>query len=160
MGKTTELRHELKRRFLPALERAGFELDLSDAPRLFRFRRMDTTEAHILEIQWEKYGRPRFVLNFGRCPSSGVYVRGEHFPIERVLAGWLKDGGRLQPKSGAGVGSWFRQDKPLIMRLFSSEKLFPVAAVVDEVLTLYPEIEGYWSHGQIGPHLRISSHGI
>lgn len=161
MGRTTDLRRELKRRFLPLLTNAGFELDESNAPQLLRLRRIDTKEAQILEIQWDKYGRPRFVLNFARCPSSGVQLRERHFAVDAaVFAGRMKSGGRLQPRRGAGARSWFRQDKPLIARLFSREKLYSVDAIVDEALRLYPQIEAYWRDGQIGPHLRMHIQGV
>jgi Ni,Fe-hydrogenase III small subunit len=64
------------------------------------FRRIRSTEAQIVEIQWEKYGNPRFVVNFGRCPKDGVVFRGEHFPVEKIYAGWLVGGGRLKPGHG------------------------------------------------------------
>ncbi len=42
MGRTTELREAVKRDFVPFLRDKGFTLDMSDAPRLYRFRKIDS----------------------------------------------------------------------------------------------------------------------
>lgn len=159
MGKTTELRREIKRAFVPlALER-GFVLDQKNAPNFLEFKRIVGAQAQLFDIQWEKYGRPRFVLNFGVCPSSGLTIRGRHFAVEELLAGWLP-GGRLQPGSGPGVSSWFRQDKPFVQALFSSSKLRQPHEVVAQLLELFPEVEAYWETGKIGKHLRVLPHRV
>lgn len=155
MGVTTALRQEIRSRFFPFMQQRGFVLDQQDAPSFWRFRRITATEAHIVEIQWEKYGRRRFVVNFGRCPKDGLSLRGEHIPVEKISAGWLDGGGRLRPGSSRTTAGWFRQDKPLLNRLFSSEKLVPASQVVSQLMMLFPEIEEYWERGAIGKHVTI-----
>jgi hypothetical protein len=160
MGVTTALRQEIKRQFFPLMQERGFVLDPSDAPHLLRFRRLTSTEAQIVEIRWDKNGRPRFVVNFGRCSKDGVVIRGEHFAVEKIYAGWLSGGGRLQPGRSRTTAGWFRQDMPLLTRLFSSERLVAPSHVVAQLMLLHGELDEYWSHGTVGPHLQIHSNGV
>lgn len=158
MGRTTELRRELKRVFFPFVVSRGFEIDQRDAPAFTTFRRTVGESLHVFDVQWDKYGRPRFVVNFGICPASGVHLPGEHIPADHVLAGWAPLGGRLQPRPGATSANWFRQDRPLFMRLFGGEALRSASEVVTELMQLFPELEAYWSTGAAGKHLRITRH--
>ena len=159
MGTTTELRRDLKARFFPHVLQGGFILDESGAPGFWRFRRKAGDGVQLFEVQWDKYGRPRFVINFGRCPFEGLRIDGKVFPPEEVLVGWLPTHGRLQPVRGSSVGSWFRQDKRLLPRLFSKEKLVPAGRVVSRLLELFPEVETWWANGSVGPHLEMFERG-
>lgn len=158
MGKTTELRREIKRAFIPFVEARGFTLDQRYAPQFLEFRRIIGNEVHVFDIQWEKYGSRRFVVNFGKCPSSGVECYGQRIPPEGISAAHCVPNGRFQPGKGATLGNWFRQDKPLLLRLFSREPLYPAQAVVGQLISWFPEVEAYWEREEIGPHLRISRH--
>jgi hypothetical protein len=155
MGKTTDLRRGLRTTFLPHLEARGFTIDMADAPMFTRWRRPAGDSVQLLELQWDKYGRPRFVINFGTCPVGGLEIRGERFPIERVLVGWLSEYGRLQPKRGHSPSKWFSQERPFLARLLSPTKLRSAESVVRELLTLYPEVETYWASGAVGKHIMI-----
>lgn len=159
MGRTTELRRELKQRFFPQLERMGFSVDNSSAPNTTRFRRTVGASVQILEVQWEKYGKPRFVINFGTCPAEGLRVRGETFPADKVMAGWLEESGRLQARRGHSTAKWFSQDVPWWRRLFAFRDLTPPARVVDDLLAAFPEVEAYWERGVVGPHVMMSRIG-
>lgn len=155
MGTTTDLRREIRAVFLPFAAAQGFVLDQRHAPTFLEFRRQRDGVVHVFDIQWEKYGRPRFVLNFGTCPAEGLMVNGEQIPAATVMAGWLPVKGRLQPGRGTSVGHWFRQDKPLLRALVSRDKLYPASRVVAELLQLFPEIEAWWATGAVGPHLHV-----
>jgi Domain of unknown function (DUF4304) len=120
MGRTTALRREIKRVFDPHLKSKGFSPDLRGAPNFLAYRRIEADQVHVFDIQWEKYGRPRFVVNFGKAPVDGVTdVLGKHIKPEDTLASQAPIQGRLKPGSGAMTESWFRQDRPLIGRLVS-----------------------------------------
>jgi hypothetical protein len=155
MGKTTELRREIKRVFIPFIEARGFKIDQRYAPQFLEFRRIVGNELHVFDIQWEKYGRRRFVVNFGKCPSKGVDFNGQRIPPESINAAQCVIKGRLQPGKGTALWNWFRQDKPLLKRLFSREPLYPAQQVIDQLIDLFPEIEAYWEQNDIGPHLRV-----
>ncbi len=155
MGKTTELRHEIKRTFVPFVEARGFQMDQRYMPQFLEFRRVVDDELHVFDIQWEKYGSRRFVVNFGKCPSDGVDFHGKQIPPEAVSASHCAAGGRLQPGKGGTTRNWFRQDKPLLKRLFSRQPLRPAQTVIGELIAMFPELEAYWQRGEIGPHLRV-----
>lgn len=155
MGTTTELRREIKKTFIPFVQARGFVVSNRHAPNFIEFRREHANGIDIFDIQWEKYGRPRFVINFGVCPLAGISANGRHFPPSEVAAGWLPETGRLQPGRGTSSANWFRQDKPFLWRVFSRDKLYPAAGVITGLLQLFPEIESWWARGEAGPHLHI-----
>lgn len=154
MGSTTGLRSEVRRVFFPLAESHGFSIDQRNAPMFTTFRRTVAESLHVFDVQWDKYGRQRFVVNFGICPASGLHLYGRDIPSDQVLAGWAPQGGRLQPRPGATEASWFRQDKPLFARLFLSAAPRPATEVVAELAQLFPELEAYWSTRTVGKHLR------
>ena len=75
MGRTTDLRREMKRRFFPAMIDSGFSVDMRNAPSFVDFRRITPDAIQAFDIQWEKYGRPRFVINFGMRPYRSCLRR-------------------------------------------------------------------------------------
>jgi hypothetical protein len=81
MSRATPLREAVKATFYPfALER-GFVRE--KATSLFvPFRRMAGSTVQVFEIQWDKSHRPRFVVNFGEAPSTGIEFFGEHVSAE------------------------------------------------------------------------------
>jgi hypothetical protein len=155
MGTTTALRAELRRTWVPLLERKGFSVHTSDAPTFVGFCRKTSESAHLLELQWEKYGRPRFVVNFGKCALEGLLIRGERFPVENVCVGWLEEHGRLQPRRGHSTSHWFSQEVSLLKRFFAGQTLRAPAEVVQELVALFPEVETYWATGEVGDHLMM-----
>ena len=157
MGTSTQLRQELKRRFWPLLESQGFTHDESGAPLLVTFRKHTPESTQVVDVQWDKYGKPRFVVGFGQCPAAGIEFRGQRIPRETMLAGWLEPdgkGGRLQPRSGSSTRSWFRLDADLFMKLRGKKSRQP-SEVVDELLALFPEVEAWFKDGSIGKHLQL-----
>ncbi len=97
MGNTTELRREIKRTFLPFAEARGFNIDQRYSPQFFEFRRIIAGELHLFDIQWEKYGKRRFVVNFGKCPADGVAFNGEMLSPDQLSPAHCSVKGRLQP---------------------------------------------------------------
>lgn len=157
MGTSTQLRQELKRRFWPLLASQGFSRDDFEAPTFVTFRRHTHDSTQVIDVQWDKHGSPRFVVNFGQCPAAGIEFRGKNVPRETMMAGWLApfgQGGTLQPRSGSSTRSWFRLDADLLMKLKGKRSREP-AEVVDELLELFPEVEAWWKDGLVGSHLRI-----
>lgn len=155
MGRTTELRREIKARFFPFAAARGFSLDLRLQPRSAIFRRDAGDRVEMLELQWDKYGAPRFVIHFGSCPVEGLEIDGKSISAAEALPTWCDDVGSLQPRRGFSTRSWFRQDSTWLERLVGRPSLHDPSNVADELLALFPEIEQYWAGGHIGPHLRI-----
>lgn len=154
MGTTTALRREIKSRFIPYVERQGFTLDEREAPAFWIFRRAAGEAAHVFSIQWDKYGRPRFRLDFGTCPLDGLNARGEHFPWLDVHPHWLPDTATLKPRGGPLAGTWFRQDRGVFGRLLGRGALRAPGDVVDDLLAAYPDVERYWGSRAAGNHIR------
>ena len=155
MGKTTDLRRELKNRFYPFVAERGFQIDMTHSPFSVDFRRITAERIDIFEIQWEKSGRPRFVINFGQCPPSGVFHFGEAVPPNRVLCYMGSSSGRLYAQQGSGRGAWFRQDRSFFRRVVLRHRPRPAADVVDELLCLFPELEESFQQQRLGPHMML-----
>ena len=158
MGRTTNLRRELKRRFYQFAADRGFEVDVGSGPFGVDFRRITPACVDVFDIQWEKYGRPRFVINFGKTPATAVTHFGESVPSEKVLSYMGSKSGRLQPGTGATTGSWFRQDRSFFRRALLRQADRPASEVVDELLSLFPELEEWFEHGRLGPHMKLISY--
>ena len=154
MGRTTDLRRALKTRFFPYARDRGFAVDERRQPVSTIFRRRVGQSVHIVEVQWEKYGRPRFAVHFGTCPADGLSVRGTVHPADETLPTWCPDAGSLQPRRGGSLRSWFRQDATLLQRLRGRPALRDPTRVAEEVVALFPELERYWETGQVGRHMR------
>jgi hypothetical protein len=138
MGRTTALREAIKRDFVPFLRNKGFVLDMQDAPRLYTFRKTHSDVVLECSVQWEKYGSPRFVLNFSKRGPEGLITSG-----------------RLAPSKGRWTEGWFRQDRPWLQRLVTFSKLYPPEKVVAQLKTLFVEVEDYWKSGTVGPHIHL-----
>ncbi|MBC8168125.1 MAG: hypothetical protein H7Y20_19935 [Bryobacteraceae bacterium] len=160
MGRTTDLRREVKQRFWPLVRAQGFEPDETEAPAVVTFRHHNDRATFVFDIQWSKWGDPRFVVNFGTCPADGFEFRGQQIDRHSVLAGWLTyigQAGRLQPRRGSSTRAWFRQDYGFFERMVTGRRLKTASAVVDELMRLFPEVSDYWSSGRVGKHLHVIS---
>jgi hypothetical protein len=138
MGRTTALRQAIKRDFVPLLQAKGYALDMGDAPRLYRFRKVDGSFEFECDVQWEKYGTPRFILNFSKSGPTGLITRG-----------------RLAPSRRGSTAGWFRQDRPYLPRLVSGSKLYSAEVIVRQLIALFEEVEDFWTSSRIGPHIRL-----
>jgi hypothetical protein len=154
MGATTALRREIKSRFIRQVEQQGFKLDESQAPTFWVLRRAVGSSAQMLSIQWDKYGRPRFRLDFGSCPIEGLTLAGQHIDWLNMHPHWLPEVATLRPGSGFLSGTWFRQDRRLVLKLLGASSLRTPGEVVDELLAAYPEVELYWVKGITGNLIR------
>lgn len=143
---TAELRKVLKLQFLPLMAQKGFTVEEQAAPFFCRFRRQTAQGLEICDIQFEKGGLPRFVLNFGQCKdtSRDLAVLDTHdCPVY----------GRLKPQRGATSKAWFRQDYSFWQQLITGLKAPPAESVVDELTRLFTELEAFWQSGARGHHL-------
>jgi hypothetical protein len=137
MSRTTALRQAIKRNFVPFLRDKGFGLEKQNV-QFYTFRKVDSDAVHLFDIQWGKYGSPRFVLNFSKCAPKGLITRG-----------------RLAPSQRRTTGGWFRQDRSWLERLFCFSKLYPAEQVVAQLIALFPEVEDFWKSAKIGPHIQL-----
>ena len=138
MGRTTALREAIKRDFVPFLRDKGFVLDMRDAPRLYTFRKTQSDVVLECSVQWEKYGSPRFILNFTKRGPTGLITSG-----------------RLAPSQRRSTGGWFRQDRSWFEKLFSFSKFRPAEQIVAQLIALFGEVEDCWESQTIGPHIHL-----
>lgn len=147
------LREELSKRFIPYLHSIGFELAKEAAaiePRSshpfgsFVRRREAVTE--IIDVQFDKYLRPRFTVNLRVDPSE--HIDKERLGLTRTKCEFVAIY-RLNPRpTSAG---WFT------LRTFLGLRSPEVSAkkVVDRLMSLTPEIEGWLKDGTLGQHLTM-----
>jgi len=161
MGRTTDLRRTLKATFVPYVTELGFEIDQRHAPGFLDFRRARNGRIQILEIQWEKYGRPRFKFIFCSISQRGSDCRGTHVPASDAGPGNAPCYVCLYPKgNGRSTRHWFRQDYSLINALLHMRRLRDANGVCSELIELFSEVEHYFSNGVIGPHSRLYKTGF
>ena len=151
------MRELVKSDFYPFAEARGFVRAKSTHPLFAVFRRFDGQKVQVFNVQWDKYGEPRFVVNFGEGPRSGVELWGKHIPGEALEPQDCPESGRLQRRPGASMGCWFQLTKPFLEAARTLEWRYPAAAVVDQLLAAFPEVEAWWQDRRIGPHITVSS---
>ena len=156
VGRTTALRRELKARFFPFMAAKGFAIDQRHAPHFQEFRRVVGDRIQFLELQWEKYGRERFTVNFGHASVKGTICYDKHISPNDVGPGQAPRYCRLHPNGdGSSTRHWFRQDRPLISALCARSRLYTPDQPVRQLIDLFEEVEQYWESGVVGSHSNL-----
>ena len=104
MGRTAELRREIKRTFVPYLTGKGFACDMRDAPGSFTFRKINSDAVYVCDVQWEKSGQPRFVVNFGKCSAEGMTRHGRRVLPQDIRAVETRDYAKAARKPSLFLG--------------------------------------------------------
>jgi hypothetical protein len=155
-----ELRQAVKAAFAPHLAAKGFLIDLREAPRFFVFRKVSAEAIYVCDVQWDKRGRPRFVLHFGRASPDGLISPGGRVSSADAFVWHLPEFGVLAPGRSRTTSGWFRQDSPWLARVFGGPALKPASDVVRELIVLFDEVEAFWHAGVQGPHIRFLRRGF
>jgi hypothetical protein len=156
MTAAQELRQLVKARFFPHVEARGFVRASSTHPQFSVFRRFARDKVQVLNVQWDKYGAPRFLVNFGEGPKEGVRLWGRHVAGEVLEPQDCPESGRLQRKRGPYLRCWFQLNKPLLEALRTMERRYSAETVVDQLVGAFPEVEAWWENRTVGAHLDIS----
>jgi len=143
MARATALRDAVKRRFHPFAESRGFTR-MRASNYFTPFRRVRGGQLDVFDVQWDKYWRPRFILNFGRGDAKSP---DDEARFERV--------GRLQRRQGGGYGCWFQLRRPWPKVLTTARWSYTPDEVVDELIAAFAELEGWWSDNIEGPHVYV-----
>ena len=144
----SELRAAIDGHLLPALRQLGFEGPrvIAGNALLHEFRRSAGRKTHVLTVQFEKHGLPRFILNLAIEPPEG---------FESVIEGGGKiRQGRVKPRPGPSTRSWFRSDTPLWRRIIGAPSSTAASAVA-ACVALLPEMEAWWQTGAASPHITV-----
>ena len=154
MSRAKPLREAIKATFYPfALER-GFVRDKA-TPLFVSFRRMAGNTVHVFEIQWDKSHRPRFVVNFGEAPSTGIEFFGEHVSAELLAPHHCPVNGRLQRWRGGSMRTWFQTSKPWLETMRTLKWAYTPEEVAAELMASFAELESWWDTRREGPHVNI-----
>jgi hypothetical protein len=156
MGRTTSLRSALKATLFPLAAAHGFVIDKSAQPQFTTFRRHSGDEVHVFDVQWDKNGEPRFVINFGKAPAKGVTRQGAPVAAENLEVYDCKPMLRLQRKRGGSMSCWFQLRRPLHQQLTSWSRDYSPDEVAQSVVASFSEVESWLISGVKGPHV----HGI
>ena len=158
MGKSTELRQAVRSTFFPLLQERGFVYEKSGSPLFMSFRKIGEHQTYLIDIHWDKYYRPRFVIEFGHCGNEGVEYCGTHISADEVLQGQLQHQGRLYANRGNKFwsrGDWFRQDLPLLKRLILFKAKYPADRIIDQLIQRFYDLEVFWQSGQCSKYLAV-----
>lgn len=136
---TNPLRDEVKRTFYPFAARAGFERIKGGGPHFTYFRRASGDVIDLFDIQWDKYARPCFVINFGQCALNAE----QDCPKPC----------RLQRKQSGSMSSWFNLRRPLLEALRSGRLTYTPEEVVGQLVAWFPEVEAWWATRVQGRHV-------
>jgi hypothetical protein len=152
MASTKELRDALARSVFPLLQHEGFVRDASVSRLFTTWRRAAGEHIEVVEFQWHKRGRPRFRLSACKFGAGGTTAAGLHFGPGEAGPGQAPRYVVIHPAgNGASTRDWFCQDRSLLARMLFM-RLRPASSVTQQVLVLWPELEGYLRNGTVGPH--------
>ena len=154
MSRTSILREAIKAKFYPFALGRGFVR--GKATSMFTpFRRIRGNVVQVFDVQWDKYNRPRFVINFGEAPSNGVEFGGQKVSTNMLEPGHCPLGGRLQRWRGGSPRTWFQLSKPWSQTLLTFQWAYSQEEVVAEVISCFSELEAWWDSKREGPHIYI-----
>lgn len=151
MGTTTALRQRLR----ATLEARCLVYDGRGSPQCMNFRRTVGEDVHLLALNWEKSGKPRFFGMFGKATIRGVTYHGAAVRGDELLIEHSPTIGFLAPKDHRFDKGWFRQDPSYFQRLLNP-RFRGAESVEQHFLALLEEVERYWSKGTIGPHIKLA----
>lgn len=147
----------VKARLIPHIQNRGFQVDNREVwkndpygHQVRRFLRWNCDKIELLEIQFDKHGRGKFVLNLGVVLPEGVETYFGH--IKQLDAGIVH-----LPKSARLYAG-----NPYLMRWFGFPRLrIPLLRnpstehIVEHAIRLFPQAEAWVREGIIGPNIRV-----
>jgi hypothetical protein len=147
MARSTGLRAAVKERFYPFVAEAGFARAKNVHPLFTVFVRHRNDTVQVFDIQWDKYHTPRFILNFDSAPRPVIGFDGSRIEISPFN---YTSPGRLQ--GAREPFGWFttQQQSPEVLAEYTPDE------VVDEVISVFHELDDWWDRGIQGPHIYIA----
>jgi len=143
----SKLRAALSERLVPALLSRGFEGPRAIAGNalLHEYRRRTPQGTHVITVQLEKYGLPRFLLGFYVEPAEGMAKIGSD--------GGVVISGQLTPKPGASSRSWFRADRSWWERVILRKQGTLEVEAADSCVSMLEEVDAWWSSQMPSAHI-------
>lgn len=137
-SKAAPLLAEIKEQFYPFAETRGFVRQKSMNPLFTTFYRTTGNQIQMFEIQWDKYWKPYFVINFGEGSNIEEQINYE---------------GRLQRCRGGSKLCWFGTRRPWLSKFVTGKWRYTPEQVVTELIAAFDELEAWWAEGTEGPHI-------
>lgn len=145
------LRKELTKQLVSSLCQMGFSGPkvIAGNSLIYEFKRPSSNGNHVLTVQLEKHGLPRFTVNLTVEPAEGF--------DSVIQSGGTVIQGRLQPRRGATTASWFRTDASLWRRALGQAAPTP-EKVVAACVALLPEVDAWWYSQTSSEHISVIEH--
>jgi len=147
MTARAKLRNSISARLIPALKARGFSGPDKISGNIIsqEFTRPKGSDTEIVDIQFEKRQKPRFVINLRIEPPGGS---------EEIIArGSLSIQGRITPNRGVCTRSWFRADRPFWQRLLGMQSTLEDQAVT-QALAFLDAIDDWFREPRDTPAVR------
>lgn len=156
MSEKYGIRHAIREEFEPWMVRKGFQMTRKQGSTSVIFRKTCSDKIRLCDIQWDKYGKSRFVMNFGCCSIKGIVTwEGRMIMPEDMYPSWSPVWGRLTDGFLiAGLG-WFRLDPPWYKWPWIKACHQSPAVLIARLKERFIEVEEFWETGKNGPHIRI-----
>lgn len=114
---------------------------------LGRLKRMRDRNLDVVEFQFDKYGMPKFVINFGVVPPGGVTLPwGDHLDQNVADVSALSEAYRLY--SSSFRSSWFE------LGFLSPKNEQAIQSLVDKAVMLSSEINDWFERKVVGRHMK------
>ena len=153
MAKTKPIRDALRKVFYPHVSSLGFEVDKRWQPQAVVFRRFSINAVHVFEIQWDKYHRPKFVINFAEAPPDGIEFCESWIEAKDIAPVHCGTYLRLMQSRGRFTYKWFQLRRPLIEQLLVLKRDYDPEEIAAQVVQRFDEVEDWWSNKTIGKHV-------
>ena len=132
--------HVFARGFQPEAARDG----------AFSFRRYGIERDDVIEVQFDKFGAPKFVLNFGSIPSTGLIDSyGRFVKTHDARISHLVNHGRLHRYPHSII--WFKAQDFFGIR--SAQQA--VAVEIERLVCLFEQVELWFETGGIGSNIKL-----
>jgi hypothetical protein len=117
------------------------------------FRRFSTNAVHVFEIQWDKYHRPKFVINFSEAPLGGVEFGEKWMDSKDIAPVHCGTYLHLMRSRGRFTYKWFQLRRLLIEQLVLLKRYYEPDEVSTQVVQRFDEVEDWWANKVIGRHV-------
>ncbi len=116
----------------------------------YPYRRSGEERDEIIEVQFDKHNRPKFVLNFGVVPANGIIdAYGRFVSRKNVQIAHLVQHGRLYSLPYSMF--WF---SPNALFGFRTTK-YSVEKAVAHLIHLFWQVERWFEIGELNPNIRL-----
>lgn len=137
------LKKLLKTHVYARLEDLGFERT-KGAIGSIDFRRVRANEVQLIDLQWEKYGRLLFVLNFGLMDLESREFEKLDVQVDHLATYMCSLHGRLQRRAGGALSNWFGTHRgPLEFLRTGRWRVMPEMTVRHAAIAI-EDLERWW----------------